>query len=152
MMQGFRFIEAKRPRKGGKTRVTSVWADDDFDFDQMNNPNKKGVRSVVQAPLCVGCQLGSQMKSLALDENFSISNSFTTHSINDTRDFYVAAMKNRGWTRSPASEMISYARRELDVLPDVELLNFTRGGHESTIMIYTDIDVTNTRVSIVESF
>jgi hypothetical protein len=151
LMEGFRFIEAKRTRPGGKTRITSVWADRDFDSGKMQKPNQKGLRSVVEAPACIGCSVGTQMRSRDPSEPYSMSNMYTSRSIVQTREFYAAAMKNRGWQTSDATEAINYARTNLGVLDDVDLLSFTRGGVESTILLFDDPKERRTRVSIVES-
>ncbi len=150
-MDGFRFIDAQKVGEK-RTRVTSVWSRDKFDFDKMDDPNQKGVTPVTVTPACIGCSVGTQMKSLSPSEPYRMSNMYTSQSRADVIAFYDKAMRNRGWEPGDASQAMGYVKRELGVLEGVDVLNFTKGGMESTITVFPDPSGAKTQVAIVESF
>ena len=150
-MDGFRFIDAQKVAEK-RTRVTSVWSRDKFDFDKMDDPNKEGVAPVTQTPACIGCSVGMQMKSLSPSERYRMSNMYTSKSRADVIAFYDKAMRNRGWQPTDASEAMGYVKRELGVLEGIDVLNFTKDGMESTISVFPDPSGYQTQVAVVESF
>jgi hypothetical protein len=150
-MDGFRFIDAQKVGEK-RTRVTSVWSRDKFDFEKMNDPNQEGVTPVTVTPACVGCSVGMQMKSLSPSERYRMSNMYTSQSRADVIAFYDKAMRNRGWEPTDASEAMGYVKREIGVLEGIDVLSFTKGGMESTISVFPDPSGTQTQVAVVESY
>ena len=148
-MKGFRFIDAQQMHPEMPTRITSVWAEDGFSFAKMGNPNQQGVMSTVDAPACMGCEVGTLMKSLAKDEPYSIAHFHGQRSPRQMVDFYNRTMATRGWEASDATKAVEYAREYIGGVPEARILSFQRGETLSSITIFPQAG--GTSVTVVES-
>lgn len=152
-MGGFRFIDAQQwPNQIG-SRVTSVWADEGFDAAKMNDPAKNAGPPVLETPVCIGCAVGMQMRSLDKSERYRIGHFYATRGKSDVVSFYDKAMLGRGFESGDAHKAIEYARNYLGTeVPDGNILQFKKGGTESLIAIFDDPRTLETSVVVVEQF
>lgn len=151
-MDGFRFLDAQQfPGQIG-SRVTSVWADESFDAEKMAHPEKNAGPPVLSTPVCMGCSVGMQMRSLDTSEKFRIGHFYSQRSRDDLVNFYDHAMPRKGFESGDANKAIDLARRYLGAeVPPGAVLQFTHGGAESLVTIFDDKRLGETSVIVVES-
>lgn len=153
-MDGFRFIDAQQwPGQIG-SRVTSVWADSDFDAEKMAQPQKNAGPPVLETPICLGCNVGMQMRSLDKSERFRIGHFYSNRQKDDLLSFYRTAMKNRGYDSGQAQTAIGLARQYLGPgeIPSGAIMTYQRNGTEAMIAVFDDHSLDETSVMVVETF
>ena len=152
-MDGFRFIDAHQYPGQKGSRVTSVWADEGFDAKKMANPQLAGIRPVLDTPICMGCSVGMQMKSLDPNEKYRIGHFYSNRTSRDVRDFYLRAMGQKGFEIGDAHKAVELARRYLGPqVPPGAVLSYKKGGVEALVTIFDDYKTGETSVVVVESF
>ncbi len=152
-MNGFRFIDARQfPGQTG-SRITSVWADSGFDSEKMANPKKNAGPPVLRAPVCMGCDVGMQMKSLDRSEPFRIGHFYSQRSREDLIDFYTHAMPRNGFRPGDSQKAVDVARHYMgEEVPDGAILQYVNdAGVESLVAVFDDTRLNETSVVIVES-
>lgn len=153
VMDGFRFIDARQFPGQKYSRITSVWAEEGFDSQKMANPKKYAGPPVLTAPVCMGCDVGMQMRSLNPAEPYRIGHFYSQRSTRDLVNFYSQAMPRRGFSTSDSHKAIDVARRYLGSdVPDGAVLQFKNpDGVESLVTVFEDQRLGETSVVIVES-
>lgn len=114
--KGWRFIDAQK-QATGKTRVTSVWADDHFDFAAMRNPNEAKLGPNMKVPSCPGCILVNRTRSLEPDEPYGIEQYRTTLETQTALDFYKKSMLARGWELSDSTQVMEFVATKVPDMP-----------------------------------
>lgn len=152
-IDGFRFIDAQQwPGQIG-SRVTSVWADSGFDARKMSNPQQEGVAPILETPVCMGCNVGMQMRSLDPNEKYRIGHFNSRKAPRNVLDFYTRAMANRGFETGDAHKAVELARRYLGPeVPSGNVLTYKRGGVESLVAIFDNSKTGETSVMVVETY
>jgi hypothetical protein len=115
VFKGFRFIDAQK--QGNGSRITSVWADEDFDFKAMKNPNESKLGPNLKVPACPGCKLIVRTKSLEPDEELALEQYLTPQDSNTTYEFYRRAMLSRGWELTDTSATMEYVASRVPDMP-----------------------------------
>lgn len=130
IFKGFRFIDAQR-KSNGKTRVTSVWADEKFDFKSMKNPNNSQLGPNLKVPACPACELVVRTKSLEPDEPLALEQYKTFQDPDTAIEFYRRAMRGRGWEITDTSAVMDYVASRVPDMPfntKGKFLSFAKGN------------------------
>ena len=134
--KGWRFIEAERTEKG-YTRVTSFWADEDFDFKKFKNPSNAKLGLNPAVPACPGCEL--VMRSRGEEDNAVALEQWHSQQDTDTvMRYYIDAMKSRGWELADTTQVMNYVASEVPDHPfntHGKMLTFAKGDHLVTYSI-----------------
>ncbi len=153
VMKGWRFIDAQKS-SNGLTRVTSVWADEDFDVNQFKNPNSANLGPNEFVPSCPGCKLVARSKSLQKDEPISFEMLKSTQDPATVASFYSKAMFARGWDLAESNHIQQFAASQVPDHPfntRGPMLTFSKDDRNVTYTILPDEDG-NTIVTAVEEW
>ncbi|QED27114.1 hypothetical protein FRD01_07635 [Microvenator marinus] len=150
-MGAWRFIDAQALGPN-YTRVTSMWSGDNTNFEAMGNPQKAGVNPIMETPVCMGCSVGSQMKSLDKSHRYRIGHFYGGRSTDDLVGFYETAMRSRGFELSDGSKAVEFARAYIGGVPEGKIMSFSREGLDAFIAIAPDTKLGETSVTVVEAF
>lgn len=151
VFKGFRFIDAQR--QGNGSRITSVWADEDFDFKAMKNPNESKLGPNLKVPACPGCRLAVRTRSLEPDEPLALEQYTTRQDSDTTYEFYRRAMLSRGWELTDTSVNMEYVAARVPDMPfntKGKFLAFAKNDEFVTIAVLRDQQA-GTVVSVAES-
>lgn len=154
VFQAHRYIEANWNPVRQETVVTATWADEaNFDITktfprELQRPGAQDLAPDDTVPACLGCERLTRFATAANDKPYVKQIFTSTRTVDELRDFYERAMRNRGWKPSPTTDAVA---RAADVAPDLlgggELLQFSRGSSFVTISINPDPDTGETYVS-----
>lgn len=135
VMKGWRFIDARR-KATGTTEVTSIWADENFDFNKFRNPNGARIGLNPAVPACPGCRL--VLRSNSVEESMSVDQYASQASPEAVRDFYVKSMTARGWELSDTTRAMEHAAQHVPDHPfntRGPMLSFSKGDQHVTYTI-----------------
>lgn len=113
-INGYRYIEVRQEEGSSTAEILAVWTDDKFDGDKLTN--KEGVQQSPpddKIPACIGCERVRRVQALDKNEPYNINKWVTTSSIDETYDFYLKSMSNRGWKESGKQQKIGKLARAL---------------------------------------
>ena len=137
VMKGWRFIDAERTSKG-HTRVTSVWADEKFDFNKFRNPNGAQLGMNPNVPACPGCRLVMRSRSASDDEPMALEQYVSQQDPDSVVEYYKSTMASRGWELSDTTSTMDFVAERVPDHPfntDGRFLTFARGNAHVTYSI-----------------
>lgn len=137
VFKGFRYLEARRDPKTGVTTVESTWADEDFDWRKMENPDKYADLEQGDVRRCPGCSTQTAMKSLNPGEDY-YAQQFTSQTPAPALvDFYDTTLGEQGWERSEAGKFLNGLQNErgYGMLEGIHHLDYSRGDQWKSILI-----------------
>lgn len=116
-IDGFRFIDAKKDARTGRSTVTASWSgDDDFDADKSRNPESGNVGADVDVPACRGCVAVNRFAGLSTAEPYELNQYETRDRAENVLRFYSQAMPPRGWQRAESDRMVHRLRSDVPYL------------------------------------
>ncbi|MEZ4462487.1 MAG: hypothetical protein R3E66_22735 [bacterium] len=151
IFKGFRFIDAQR-KSNGKTRVTSVWADEKFDFKAMKDPNNAQLGPNLKVPACPACELVARTRSLEADEPHALEQYKTFQDPDTAIEFYRKAMLGRGWELTDTSAAMDYVASRVPDMPfntKGKFLSFAKNDEFVTVTAFRNPEA-GTIVSVAE--
>ncbi len=129
------YIDALR-EPSGRTRVTSVWSDENLDLSKFQGEEGFVDREYREdhIPACMGCKRLMRFEGTAAEKAY-VANVFEgTATAESSLEYYEKALANRGWERSDSSKVMDRAR-EIGMMPtDIGKLDvYAKGGQFLTV-------------------
>ncbi len=120
LFNGYRYLEVRQDEGSRTAEILTVWTDDDFDAGKLTN--EEGVQQSPpdeKIPACVGCKRVRRVAALDKTEPYNINKWNTTSNMDETYDFYLKAMTNRGWKESGKQRVLN---KMAELIPNVARL------------------------------
>lgn len=148
-VKAMRYMDAVR-ESPGKTRVTAVWSDDEYDIGKFANigdftDDLGGDPSV---PVCPGCERLMHFKGETEDAYDNHAFKAPAHSMDQMLGYYREVLPPRGWKLSEADAILRRAElRGLKPPSDAQMLSFSKGARFLTVVAWESDGKTSVHVA-----
>lgn len=137
-VKAMRYVDAVR-EGSGKTRITAIWSDEEYDVEKIANIAEPGEELGVdpEIPVCPGCERLMHMRGETEKDYGNHAFRAPGHAVDQSIGFYRASLPGRGWKLSEATGVMKRAQLQ-GLMPPMgaQMLNFSRGGEFLTVVAW----------------
>lgn len=148
-IKAMRYVDVVQ-EKPGKSRITAIWSDEDYDPRKIANYAEPGEELGVDPsiPVCPGCERLFHFKG-------ETEKAFANHAFRAPRSsvdqmigFYKQTMPTRGWQQTEANAVMQKLQLQGIMPPsNAKMANFTRGGDFLTVVAWDTDDSTKVHIA-----
>lgn len=148
-VKAMRYVDAVR-EGNGKTRVTAIWSDEEYDVEKMANIAEPGEELGIdpEIPVCPGCKRLMHMRGETEKEYANHAFQAPGHAAEQALGFYKQSLPSKGWAQSEAMDVMKRAQL-IGLMPPLgaQMLSFTRGGEFLTVVAWEHDGKTSVHVA-----
>lgn len=142
LIGGYKYIDGFWDEKTQQTEVTAVWSGDEFLAARMDGEGMGQSPPDPNIPSCMGCERNYRMQTIDKQDSFSTNMFVTNVNVDNTYDFYVDAMRARGWQAGTAQTFMDRIANHMPELREVQergrVLSLERNGETMQIAVIPD--------------